>query len=98
MRVLLHKLATGQYEVHLIDYDEEAEGSSYDNALYNLQVRMASHVLDCADRGVEHVWVPVPAHQLQQWDAAEPQMYCEHVFRFEGKKIELPALEVRVAR
>lgn len=96
MRALISKEAPGKYEVHLVDYDVEAEGSSFDNALYNLQSRMANHVLDCAENGVEHVWVPVPSHKAQRWEAAEPQMYCEAVFRFEGKRVELPTLEVRV--
>lgn len=94
MRCLVTK--NGGYTAELVDYPMAREGRTYDDALYNLQVAMAARMVDCAEKGVEHVWVPEPSTGEAEWNSAQPQMYCEHVFRFVGKKIELPTLEVRV--
>lgn len=96
MRVLARKDSLGCGAL-LVDYGLNASGKTYDDAIYDLQVRIASHIAWCIEHSVEHVWREIPDAALSAaWDAASPQLYAHVDFRLDGKRLELPTLNVRV--
>lgn len=98
MRVFVYRNKLVGVIAQLLELDIQTVGKNYDDALYNLQELMAAHTVACEDQGVEHVWTgkPVDAGVFEEWKAGVPELHAEYVFRKNGKRIEIPSLDVRI--
>lgn len=92
MKVLVSKLKSGLgYQARLVDYGYQAFGKTYDDAVYNLQARMAETL---SDENFEWSLFQSP-EASEDWESGDDAIYCHNTFVFDGKVLELPKLRVR---